>query len=70
MIKVILEIMGIIMGFILLIGGIVIGSKSMIALITELEIINENIAYGVLDLIYGLFISILGYRIVKWIIKN
>lgn len=58
------------MGFILLIGGIVLGSKSMIALIKELEIINENIAYGVLGLIYGLSISILGYRIVKWIIKN
>lgn len=58
------------MGFVLLIGGIILGSKGMIALIRELAIINENIAYGVLGLIYGLFISILGYRIVQWTIKN
>lgn len=70
MIKVILEIIGVIMGFILLIGGIVLGSMGMIALIEELMIINENIAYGVLGLIYGLFISIFGYRIVQCIIKD
>ena len=69
MIKVILETIGIIMGFILLIGGIVLGSKGTIVLIEEL-IINENIGYGVLGLIYGLFISILGYRIVQCIIKD
>lgn len=70
MIKNILQIIGVMMGFILLIGGIVLGSTGMIAIIKELVIINENIAYGVLGLIYGLFISMLGYRIVQWIIKD
>ena len=70
MIKNILQIIGVIMGFGLLILGIVIGGMGMISLIKELIIINENIGYGVLALIYGLFVHVLGYRIIQWIIKN
>ena len=62
MIKIILEIIGIIIGFGLIIVGIVLGGKGMIALFEELIIINENIAWSVLAIIYGLFISILVYR--------
>ena len=69
MIKIILEIIGVIMGFGFIIVGIILGGKGMIALFEELVIINENIAWSILALIYGLFISMLGYRIVQWIIK-
>lgn len=69
MIKIILEIIGAIMGFGFIIVGIILGGKGMIALFEELVIINENIAWSILALIYGLFISMLGYRIVQWIIK-
>ena len=57
------------MGFGFIIVGIILGGKGMIALFEELVIINENIAWSILALIYGLFISMLGYRIVQWIIK-
>lgn len=70
MIKIILEIIGVIVGFILLVGGILLGSKSITAIIEELMIINENLALGVLGIIYGLFIFMLGHRIIQWIIKK
>ena len=66
MIKVIFEIIGAIIGFILLIVGILLGSKGIIAIIDELIIINENIALGVVGVIYGFFISVLGYKIIQW----
>ena len=58
------------MGCIFLIVGIIIVGIGIVTLFEELKIINENIAWGVLALIYGLLVSTLGYRIVQWIIKN
>lgn len=70
MIKVIFEIIGVIIGVILLVGGILLGCMGINTIMEELIIINENIALGVSGIIYGLFIFILGYRIVQWIIKK
>ena len=70
MIKVVSGIIGVIIGFILLIIGVILGCEGMTTILEELMIINENIAWGIVAIIYGLFFSVLGYRIVRWIIKK
>ena len=70
MIKIIFNIIGVIIGFGLLIIGIILGGRSMIMMIEELVVINENIGYGVLGMLYGFLVFIFGYKIIQWITKG
>ena len=70
MTKIIFQLVVLMIGIILLIGGLVFGVKGVSMVLDELIVINENIGYGIEAVIYGCFIFTIGYRIIKYLIKD
>ena len=70
MIKIILNIIGVILGFILLIGGITLVGNCAVSALEELMVINETIAINIYGIIWGMVISVIGYHIIMYLIKD
>ena len=70
MAKIIFQLVVLIIGIILSIGGLVAGVKGVSMVLDELFVINENIGYGIEAAIYGCLIFTIGYCIIKYLIKN
>lgn len=65
-----IRLIGLIIGFIFLIGGIILGAVGTTIVLNELEAINEIVAAGIYVIIFGLAILAIGNCIIKSIIKK
>ena len=70
MVKVIINIIGVIIGLILLIGGIVLIGNCAVNALEELVVINKTIAINIYGIIWGWIISVIGYHVIMYLIKD
>lgn len=70
MIKNILQIIGVIIIAIFIIGGIILGAVGTTIALKEIEAVNETVATGIYLIFYGLYSYAIGYGIIKLLTED